>query len=163
VPGGSATVTQLKPKGRGRPKGAPPKIHPVIPGDEYIIEDIEDNSKGFLRRQRLERSAQQQAVDRKVLAIYEEWVELRRPTKWNDMPVKGWLISKEFEEEAIIQLGKAAGLHDKKLINGTIQRKPLPNLPLPAGKVRIPFTVVARRTAVTGVPGAPADSESTPE
>ena|SRR5271166_2893051 len=148
VPGGVATV---KP-GRGRPKGAPPKVHPVIPGDEFIMEDIPQESRGNLRRQRLERKPQQIAVDNRIMEVYKEWVSLGSPTKWGQMPIKGWVISRNLEEEADLLLRKGAGLHDLKLVTGKTQVKPLPGLPLPEGKVRIPFCVVARKTEVTGVP-----------
>ena len=148
VPGGVATV---KP-GRGRPKGAPPKVHPVIPGDEFVIESIADESKGYLRRQRLERSKEQKAVDTKIMDIFQLWKNAGSPTKWGQMPIQGWVISRNLEEEADLLLRKGASLHDLKLVTGKTQVKPLPGLPLPEGKIRIPFCVVARKTEVTGVP-----------
>jgi hypothetical protein len=144
---------------RGRKAGQPAKEHKVIPNSEYAMEDIAEDTRGFLKRQRIERSAQQIAVDARVLEIKQEWDAEGQPKNWNYMPVKGWVISKEFEEEALFQLGKAAALHSLKLVVGKIQRKPLPKLPLPDGKVRIPFCVVSRRTQVTGLP-AEAESAS---
>lgn len=145
IPG--ATVTSR----RGRKPGQQPKERKTIPAAEFVMEDIAEESRGFLRRQRLERSAQQQAVDQKVMSVWQEW-DVNKPAKWPAMPVKGWVISTDFEEDALFMLGKAAGLHDKKLVVGKIQRKPLPNLPLPEGKVRIPFCVVTRKVKVEEMP-----------
>jgi hypothetical protein len=149
-----STPNEPAKKGRGRPAGAPPKEHPVIPGDEFIIEAISVDQRGYLRRQRVERSPQQKAVDEQIMVVYKDWLSAGSPAKWGQMPVRGWVISKNFEEEADLLLRKGASLHDLKLVTGKTQIKPLPNLPLPPGKVRIPFCVVARKTEVTGVPAS---------
>lgn len=151
---GAATVNVAERKGRGRPKGAPAKDHPEIPVSEFVIEDIDADHRGYLRRQRIERSKQQMAVDRMIMDTYKVWLSAGSPTHWPDMPVRGWVISKALAEEAQILLSKGAVLHNKKLVNGKVQEKPLPELPLPEGKVRIPFCVVARKSAITGVPGS---------
>jgi hypothetical protein len=170
VPGATATVrpntgpTEDAIRGkRGRKPGQVAKEHKAIPASEYTMEDVDADSRGFLKRQRIERSAQQQAVDAKVLEIKQQWEDEGSPTNWNHMPVKAWVISKDFEEEALFQLGKAASLHSLKLVTGKIQRKSLPKLPLPDGKVRIPFCVVSRRTEVTGLPAGSESANSDSE
>jgi hypothetical protein len=159
VPGATTTAS----KGRGRPKGAPPKIHPEIPASEFVFEDISQEQRGYLRRQRVERSAQQKAVDRGVMEVFQDWKTAGSPGKWGLMPIKSWLISKALSEEAELMLRKAASLHDLKLVTGKTQTKTMPDLPLPEGKVRIPFCVVARKTEVTGLPAGAEVSENTSE
>lgn len=165
IPGATATVrpatgpaSEEAVRGkRGRKPGSVAKERKPIPASEFAMEDIDDDSRGFLKRQRIERTREQLAVDAKVLEVKKEWEDAGEPANWTQMPVKAWVISREYEEDALFMLHKAAGLHGFKLITGKIQRKALPELALPDGKIRIPFCVVARKTKVTGLP---AESES---
>lgn len=144
---------------RGRKPGTKAKVHVEIPAEEFNFELVDEDTRGHLRRQRIERSERQIALDAKAREWYGQWLEAGSPTKWNLMPVRGWVIAKSLEEEALFMLGKAARLHDLTLVTGTTQRKPLPGLPLPAGKVRIPFCIVSKNTEVTGIPSEDSESE----
>jgi hypothetical protein len=153
---GASNVTSIAEarKGRGRPAGSAAKEHPTIPADEFVIEDIDRENRGALKRVRKEWTREEEAVARKTLAVYKLWKEAGSPSDWNLMPVQGWVISKQYEEEALRLLYKGASKHSLKRVLGNIQRRPLPDLPLPDGKVRIPFCIVARKTEVTGLPAA---------
>lgn len=162
VPGATATVrpneAEIRGK-RGRKPGTQAKVRQEIPAEQFKFENIAPESRGYLRRQRLERSKQQQAADVAVMVVYREWVQEGEPNDWNKMPVKGWVINKNLAEDALFMLAKAVGLHSKKLVTGKVQEKPLPNLPLEPGNVRIPFCVINRRTKTVNVPGEETEGE----
>jgi hypothetical protein len=135
VPG--ATVTSIASK-RGRKPGTVAKVRAELPAEEFVIEKIPEDDRGKHRRQRLERSKQQTAVDNRILAVYKLYKDSGSPKNWTDMPVQGWVLSKQFEDDALFMLRKAANYHGKKLVVGKIQYG------LPDGKIRIPFCVIDR-------------------
>jgi hypothetical protein len=158
----AATVTPIASK-RGRKPGSVAKERKQIPLEEFVMEQVAPETAGYLRRQRIERSREQEAVDRKVMAVKQAWQDAGEPdphnwpllAKLNLLP--SWLISKDLEEDALFMLSKGATLHGLKLIVGKIQYKSLPDLPLPPGKVRIPFIVVSRKIKDL-TPESPAES-----
>lgn len=139
----SAANTETAGK-RGRKKGSTARIRQTLPADAFVIEDVEADERGAVRRQRGERSSQQVAVDSKVLTVYREWVAAGRPAKWLEMPVKRWPIEQRYLEDALFMLGKGASLHGKKLVTGHVTDKDANGRKYPDGKVRIPFCVVDR-------------------
>jgi hypothetical protein len=162
IPGATATV--IKPQEttgkRGRKPGSQVKERQEIPADQFKIESVGEESRGYVRRQRLERSKQQQAVDIQVMKVWQEWEAAGSPRKWTDMPVKRWVINRQFAEDAQFMLAKAVNLHGKKLVTGKLQEKPLPNLPLGPNEVGIPFCVISRAVKTEGVPGSETEGDS---
>lgn len=138
-------VCKLPEGHKGRHGEPTPK--PEIPKDEFIMEDVAPEDRGNLRRQRIERSAQQKAVDAKVIEVWREWRNSGSQKEWTRMPIKTWLISERFAEQAHTMLYKATQLHGKKLVTG----KDTPAKDQP-GKVRIPYCVVDRKSDIIGVP-----------
>lgn len=105
-------------KKRGRPAGGAVKEYPPIPTDQFAIEILDDSDRGSYRRRRLERSAQQVAVDNMVMSVYRDWKKVGAPDDWSKMPVRRWVVDKNVEETARFMLRKAAALHAKRLIFG---------------------------------------------
>lgn len=102
---------------RGRKAGSTAKVRQTLPPDAFVMEDVQEDERGAVRRQRGERTTQQIAVDAKVLAVYREWVAAGKPTKWVNMPVKKWAIEARYLDDAQFMLGKAASLHgDRKSV-----------------------------------------------
>ena len=129
---------------RGRKKGSTARVRQTLPADAFTIEDVHEDERGAVRRQRGERTSQQIAVDAKVLAVYREWVAAGKPNKWLHMPVKKWPIEQRYLDDALFMLGKAASHHGKKLVTGNVTDKDLNGRKYPDGKFRIPFCVTDR-------------------
>lgn len=142
---------------RGRKPGQKAKDRSIAMED-FVIEDVPVDERGFTRRQRGERTPQQKATDNLVLQVRKEWRDLGSPTNWVQMPIKRWPCSKSSVENALFMLRKAAALHGAKLIIGNISDKDPEGNVYPDRKWRIPFIVVDRKTPVTG---APESNEST--
>jgi hypothetical protein len=141
-------------RGRGRPPGTKAKALPEIPMDQFVIREIPEDDRGVVRRKRVERTAQQKAVDAKVLSVFKEWDAGGREKEWTEQPVKEWVIATTYEETAVKMLHKGALLHHKKLVIGDITRSD--------GKSRIPFTVIARPKKTTTEAATP-ETAATPE
>lgn len=122
---------------RGRKPGTQAKVRQELPKDQFIIADVPEDERGNVKRARVERTAQQRAIDAKVLEVWRNWRDAGRPTIWNEMPVKEWPLDTRYEDDALFYLHKAATLHHKKLVVGDIKRRD--------GKSRIPFCVVDRK------------------
>lgn len=126
--------------GRGRKPGSKAKQRAQLPPEAFIIEDVPELERGPARRKRIERDAQQLSIDARVLAVYQEWLSMGKPTDWLKMPVKYWRIEKRYAEDAQFFLSKATQLIGKKLIIGDVKAIPKSSPPV----VRIPFCVVDR-------------------
>jgi hypothetical protein len=129
---------------KGRTKGTQNKERAILPADAFVMEDTDPDERGAIRRQRLERTEQQKAIDAKTLAVYREWVADGSPRDWLDMPVKKWAIEKRYIDDAVFYLGKGASLHGKKLVVGNITDKDENGRTYPDRKWRIPFCVIDR-------------------
>src|SRR5262245_14431315 len=103
-----------------RKKGSGNVERQILPADSFKLEDTNPEERGSIRKTRGERTAQQQAVDVKVLQVWREWRDCGKPDDWLDMPVKKWPVEPRYIDDALFMLGKGASLHGKKLVVGTI-------------------------------------------
>lgn len=138
---------------RGRKPGQKAKERAVIPLEEMQFETVPADERAAVRRQRGERPAHQIAYDKLVDQVRAEWRQLGKPSDWNQMPVKRLKLSKQFVEDALFYLRKAAGYHNAKLILGNVTDKDKFGKKFEDGKTRIPFAVVDRNTEVKNAPG----------
>lgn len=157
----AATDAPEKKSTRGRKPGSVAKVRAELPPEAFVMEEVKEDERGTVRRIRVERTPQQIAIDKRVLAVYREWVADGRPTKWTDMPVKNWPLDAKYVEDALFFLGKAATLHGVKLVIGNVSNiDPITTKPYPDGKTRIPFCVIARAKKTPATPAEIAPSES---
>jgi hypothetical protein len=147
IPGATTTT-----RTRGRPKGTAAKTRESVGRENLVFETIAEDNRAALRRRRIALTPEEEIYVRATKQVYQEWVNSGNPGDWNNMPVKGHVVDKNKEADAIFFLRKGSGYNSHKLVIGSIQHKSLPDLPLPEGKVRIPFCVIARKTRVTGLP-----------
>lgn len=149
-------MTTRKVSNRGRKPGQKAKERATIPADEMVVERVPADERAASRRQRGERSAQQRAYDKLVDDVRAEWRQVGKPSDWNQMPVMRLKLSKQYVEDALFYLGKAAGYANAKLIKGHITDRDKLGKRFEDGKFRIPFCVVDRNT---NVENAPSESE----
>jgi hypothetical protein len=143
-------ATEVK-SGRGRKPGSKARVRATLPPEAFVMETVEADDRGKLRRVRVERDAQQIAIDTKVLSCYKEWVAAGKPDKWTDAPITSWPIEKKYADDALFFLHKAADFHGKKLVVGKVSAKDETGKPYTDGKVRIPFYVRDRKSSASEV------------
>jgi len=146
------TVTGTAAPTRGRKPGQKAKERQVIPLEEMQFETVPVDERAIARRQRGERPAVQVPYDKLVDQVRAEWRQIGKPSDWLQMPVKRLKLSKQYVEDALFYLRKAAGYHNAKIIFGNITDKDKNGKKFEDGKTRIPFAVVDRATKVVNAP-----------
>lgn len=129
-------------KARGRKKGQQPKERKPIPLEMLEMHQPPEDERYRYRRKRTPLDDQTEALIQTCQGVYQDWLDAGQPTAWPDMPVVVWPVDKEFEDDALFYLRKAAGLINRKLVLGEIQEF------TPEGTdrlwVEIPYCVIAR-------------------